>query len=319
MIVRTIKLRIIKFPSQQSGRSEEPLIAYRLRACKGLTLIELLVALVISGVLTAALYRTFIGQHKTYAVQEQIVDMRQNARVAISRMMREIRMAGFGNVSMVLPNFAAKDGPLNNIIKPDDNKNNVGQNDDQITIIGAFENISTLVIDHATGTNIIQLSNLPKDAFDTGNRKYICIGGLESHIVTNIDEIKKEVTLDGNLVNSYKSGIPVFKIKAITYKLNLQKGVPVLEREDKTDGGGGLDIAENIDNLQFRYTLDDGSESDSPADPSRIRMVRVMVHARTSLSDLEFKSDPEYKVGVGGFRRRTISSNILVRNMGANP
>ena len=92
------------------------------------------------------------------SVQEQVVDMQQNARVAISRMMREIRMAGFGNVSMVLPNFAAKDGPFNNIINPDDNKNNVGQNDDQITIIGAFEKISTLATDQHIGTSIIQLS-----------------------------------------------------------------------------------------------------------------------------------------------------------------
>jgi prepilin-type N-terminal cleavage/methylation domain-containing protein len=290
------------------------LTAYRLRACKGLTLIELLVAMAISAILIAAIYRTFIGQHRTYTVQEQVVDMQQNARVAINRMMREIRMAGFGNVSMVLPNFMAKDGPFDNIIKPYDNKNNVGQNDDQITIIGAFEKVSVLAIDHAAGTNIIQLPNLSKDDFDpNSNKKYICIGGLESHIVTKIDESKKEVSLNGNLINSHKSGIPVFKIKAITYKLNLQKGMPVLEREDNTDGGGGQDIAENIENLQFRYILDDESESDSPPDPSKIRMVKVTVTARTSMSD------PEFKGGAGGFRRRTIASNILVRNIGVNP
>jgi hypothetical protein len=38
-------------------------------------------------------------------------------------------------------------------------------------------------------------------------------------------------------------------------------------------------------------------------------MVRVTVYARTSISD------PEFKGGTGGFRRRTIASNILVRNM----
>jgi len=267
----------------------------------------LLVALVISGVLTAALYRTFIGQHKTYAAQEQIVDMRQNARVAISRMIREIRMAGFGNVNMVLPNFTAKDGPFNNIIKPDDNKNNVGQNDDQITIIGAFENISTLAIDHAIGTNIIQLSNLPTNAFDTGNKKYICIGGLESHIVTKIDEIKKEVTLDGNLINSYKSGTPVFKIKAITYRLNLQKGVPILEREDKTDGGGGLDIAENIENLQFTYTLTDGTVTDSPFRPDTTELITITMTARTKTPDAQLSGD--------GYRRRVLTSSIKIINL----
>ena len=41
-----------------------------LKKNRGLTLIELLVALVISGLLVAGLYRTFIGQQKTYTVQE---------------------------------------------------------------------------------------------------------------------------------------------------------------------------------------------------------------------------------------------------------
>jgi prepilin-type N-terminal cleavage/methylation domain-containing protein len=289
---------------------------------KGLTLIELLVAVAISGILIAAIYRTFIGQHKTYSAQEQVVDMQQNARVAISRMMREIRMAGFGNVSTVLPNFTANGGPFNNIINPSDNKNIVdGQVTDQVTIIGAFEQISILASEATPGTNIIQLAQKASE-FDLANRKYICIGGLETHTISYVDKVGNTITLNENVVNRYSIDTPVFKVKAITYQLrpdNRDPSMPVLTREDNTDGGGSQVVAENIENLQFRYTLDDGSESDSPADPSRIRMVRVTVYARTSFSDLEFKSDPKYKVGEGGFRRRTIASNVNVRNMGVNP
>jgi prepilin-type N-terminal cleavage/methylation domain-containing protein len=298
------------------------LIGNRLRACKGLTLIELLVAMAISAVLIAAIYRTFMGQHKTYMVQEQVVDMQQNARVAINRMMREIRMAGFGNVSSVLPNFTANDGPFNDIINPSDNKNIIdGQITDQVTIIGAFEQISTLTSEATPGTNTIQLAGQASE-FDLANRKYVCIGGLETHTISNISPGGNTITLNENVVNRFPIDTPVFKVKAITYQLrkdNRNPNTPVLTREDQTDGGGSQVVAENIDNLQFRYVLEDGSESDSPTDPSRIRMVRVTVHARTSFSDLEFKSDPEFKVGVGGFRRRTITSNILVRNMGVNP
>jgi len=291
---------------------------------KGLTLIELLVAVAISGILMAAIYRTFIGQHKTYSVQEQVVDMQQNVRVAINRMMREIRMAGFGNVSSVLPNFTANGGPFNNIINPSDNKNIVdGQITDHVTIIGAFEQISTLASEATPGTNTIQLAGKASE-FDLANRKYICIGGLETHTISYIDTVGNTITLNENVVNRFPidTPVPVFKVKAITYQLrqdNRNPDMPVLTREDHTDGGGSQVVAENIENLQFRYMLDDGSEYDSPADPSKIRMMRVTVHARTSFSDLEFKSDPEFKVGVGGFRRRTIASNVNVRNMGANP
>jgi type II secretory pathway pseudopilin PulG len=284
-------------------------------------LIELLVAMAISGILIAALYRTFIGQHRIYTVQEQVVDMQQNARVAINRMMREIRMAGFGNVSSVLPNFTATDGPFNNIINPRDNINIVdGQVTDQVTIIGAFEQISTLASEASPGTNTIQLKGKASE-FDANFKKYICIGGLETHTI-NVNPSDNTITLNENLVHRFPIDTPVFKVKAITYKLrpdNPNPQMPVLTREDNTDGGGSQVVAENIDNLQFRYVFEDGSEADSPADPSRIRMVRVTVRARTSFPDLEFKSDPEFKVGVGGFRRRTIASNILIRNMGANP
>ncbi len=62
---------------------------------KGLTLIELLIALVLSSVLIVSLYRIFISQQKTYTVQDQVADTQQNVRAAIDRMTKEIRMAGY--------------------------------------------------------------------------------------------------------------------------------------------------------------------------------------------------------------------------------
>ena len=291
------------------------LVASRLKGNKGLTLLELLLAMAISAVLTAAVYRTFIGQHRAYAVQEQVVNMQQNVRVAINRMMREIRMAGFGNVSMVLPDFMAKDGPFNNTINPSNNKNNVGQNDDQVTIIGAFEKVPPLATDHTIGGNTLKLDGKASDFFDLANRKYVCVGGLETHTVINISG--DTLTLSGNLVNRYGVGTPVYKVKAITYRLrwdNSSPNMPVLTREDNTDGGGSQVVAESIENLQFRYVLKDGSETDLPVDPSKIRMVRVTINARTGMEDPELRGE----IG-GGFRRRTIASNILVRNMMFGP
>ena len=292
------------------------LVAYRLKEYRGLTLIELLVALAISAILTAALYRTFIGQHRTYTAQEQVVDMQQNARVAINRMMREIRMAGFGSLWNVFPPehlpFVTLGGLFQDVMNPRDNVNNVGQNDDQLTIIGAFEQVSTLS-QSTDGSDTIQLAR-GADQFNLLTRRYLCIGGLETHIVRWISG--NTITLDSALLFNHAAGTPVFKVKAIRYRLrpdNRNPKMPVLTREDLTDGGGSQVVAESIENLQFRYVMEDGSESDSPADPSRIRMVKITVTARTSIAD------PEFKGGEGGFRRRTISSNILVRNMGVNP
>ena len=42
---------------------------------KGVTLVELMVALVISAVVIGGIYKVFILQTKTYAVQDQVMDV----------------------------------------------------------------------------------------------------------------------------------------------------------------------------------------------------------------------------------------------------
>jgi len=221
-------------------------------------------------------------------------------------MTREIRMAGFGNLStppLIFP-VTAKDGPFYNIINPGDNRNNVNRNDDQVTIIGAFEQVSTLKV---IGTNTIELNGNASEFETAGNKRYICIGGIETHTVTNVSG--NTITLSSNLVNRHAIGDPVFKVKAITYRLRwdlTNPNMPVLTREDNTDGGGSQVIAENVENLQLEYFDANGNITANPPD---IRMVKVTVTAKTNMSD------PDYKGG-DGYRRRILSSNIKVRNMG---
>jgi len=196
----------------------------------GVTLIELLVVLVLSSILMAALYRVFIGGQRVYTVQEQVVDMQQNARAAIDRMIREIRMSGYrkdildsqGNV-----------GGFTQVITPGNNVNNIGNNDDRITIIIAD--------------------------------------------------------------------------KAITYRLqwnNTDLETPVLVRDEN---GASEVLADNIETLQFTYTLRSGTVMDSPTNPDDIRMVKVSFTARTKSADPQLSGD--------GYRRRKLSSFATVRNM----
>jgi type IV pilus assembly protein PilW len=60
----------------------------------GFTLIEVLVAMVLSIIIMAAIYSTYYSQQKSYIVQEQVAAMQQNLRAATFFMEREIRMAG---------------------------------------------------------------------------------------------------------------------------------------------------------------------------------------------------------------------------------
>ncbi len=58
-------------------------------------MVELMVALAISGIIVAAIYSAYTLQHQTYSVQEQVVEMQQNVRAALLDMSRELRMAGY--------------------------------------------------------------------------------------------------------------------------------------------------------------------------------------------------------------------------------
>jgi len=264
----------------------------------GVTIIELLIALVISALLVAGIYKTFIGQQKTYTVQEQVVDMQQNARVAINKMMREIRMAGFGGLEGVLNNGGVNG--FTEIITPGTNS---------ITIVGGFEQIkrsdgTPIVIETASGNQITL--NYATNEFDGATHRFISIGGVESNTVQS--RSVKTLTLDQPILFNHPPGTPIFKIQAITYSVGTSGGKPALLRNENT-GGGNQPLAENIENIQFEYFDVDGNPLAHPiSDPKLIRMVRVTVTARTD------RLDPDFKSG-DGYRRRTITSNIYVRNM----
>jgi type IV pilus assembly protein PilW len=67
---------------------------------RGITLIELLVALVICGFVVAGIYRLFVAQTRAYTVQDQVVEVQQGIRSAMEILLRDLRMAGFDSDSI---------------------------------------------------------------------------------------------------------------------------------------------------------------------------------------------------------------------------
>jgi prepilin-type N-terminal cleavage/methylation domain-containing protein len=254
----------------------------------GVTLIELLIALVLSSLLTAALYRIFISHQKIYTVQDQVADMQQNVRIAMGQMTREIRMAGYG--ANILAIFGNVNG-FTNIITPAS---------DAITIIFADE-VGELKQNALKGAQQLKVTNA--SIFNTDKKKYLCLNGLNNYLIQNVST--DTITLTAPLAEDHPICQPIYLVKAISYYIGLSGGKSALRRNENT-GGGGQPLAENIESLEFSY-LD--AKGDATANPPDIRMVKVTVTARTS------RVDPDYKGG-DGYRRRMLSSNIRVRNMG---
>ncbi|MEW6161756.1 MAG: prepilin-type N-terminal cleavage/methylation domain-containing protein [Nitrospirota bacterium] len=56
----------------------------------GFTLVELMIAMVISLIVLAGIYNVFISSNRSYFIQESLTDMQQNARASIEFMAREL-------------------------------------------------------------------------------------------------------------------------------------------------------------------------------------------------------------------------------------
>ncbi len=66
-----------------------------LKKSEGFTLVELMITLLLVGVVTGAIYSSYITMQRSYIAQDQIAEMQQNLRAAMDIMVRDIRMAGY--------------------------------------------------------------------------------------------------------------------------------------------------------------------------------------------------------------------------------
>jgi prepilin-type N-terminal cleavage/methylation domain-containing protein len=290
---------------------------------RGLTLVELLVALVLSSILIFVLYKTFIRQHKTYAVQEQVFEVQQNARAMVARMVREIRMAGFGRVagehvpgvgyvSRILPvQFKNADGTLisyPNVLNRDQSSSGL------LTIVTAINSPFARVIGTSPRFEItVEPVDYERDRayFDekNTNKRYISIDGVESNAIKGIEEETVDgkrifrLTLQHPLEYNYGTGalVYVYPVTAISFQIE--------GREEP--GESSQPIAENIKELTFEYFSTNG---EATANDEDIRMVRVAVTATVPKE----KADPDFRDNEGR-RTRQMASNIQIRNLAFAP
>jgi type IV pilus assembly protein PilW len=63
---------------------------------KGITLVEVLIAAVLTLVIGAAALGFYVTQHNSWLAQEDVSDMQQNIRVALDEISKNVRQAGLG-------------------------------------------------------------------------------------------------------------------------------------------------------------------------------------------------------------------------------
>lgn len=61
----------------------------------GFTLVELILAMLLTGIISIGIFSAYKTQQRSYTAQDQVTEMQQNIRAGIDMMIREVRMAGF--------------------------------------------------------------------------------------------------------------------------------------------------------------------------------------------------------------------------------
>ena len=73
----------------------------RPRGQRGVTLIELMIALVLTAIIGGALYQGLVSQSRNFIQQDQVAETMQHCREATDQILRELRMAGYSMAYVV--------------------------------------------------------------------------------------------------------------------------------------------------------------------------------------------------------------------------
>ncbi|WP_299978199.1 prepilin-type N-terminal cleavage/methylation domain-containing protein [Desulfobacula sp.] len=225
----------------------------------GFTLIEILITMAITGIISTALFVSFQSQQKSYVVQENVAAMQQNLRAGMDMMVREIRMAGYD--------------PYGG---------------------SAGAGITIAVVD-GNNNSTIEFTIVADDDGDDNNND------------GTTDETGELKTIKYEIYDAYGDG---------RNDLGRQVGSSASTKRA---------VSENIDALEFFYTLLDGSKTLTP-DPALVRSVQITLLARVERGDKDFDSGdrtyarPSEETNWGpytdNFRRRLLTTTVKCRNMG---
>ena len=174
---------------------------------RGLTLIELMVALALSFIIVGAVYRAFTSQQRTYTIQDQVAEAQQSARVAMNILMRDLRMAGHGKPdgNVVIGGQEYRHS-IDVATDPDTEDSNI------MTLVGCFgtpkgyltrtaDKDETQIWVRSTGNELSKI-------FDSSRSDYIFIGGMGKMRVAEAPGSEDGMlTLEGSLTKRYPTGV----------------------------------------------------------------------------------------------------------------
>nr|MBN2276895.1 hypothetical protein [candidate division Zixibacteria bacterium] len=265
----------------------------KLKCHGGISLMETLIALFLTGLVITTVFKVYVNQHKNWAIQENVTDVQQNLRAAIDELSRQIRMAGH-RLPLGLDGIAAYNADPDTII---------------VTYVGSNSSQAVLDSDMGGSGSDLDCNGSDLSGFEDGQLAYIFqpdSGGGEFFAVQSIDIGNSRISPTTNLTRAYpKDAVVLADLQRIKYYVDnsdtLHPNLMII-----LPGQTPAVYAENIEDLQFRYRMKNGSIIDQPVIIDDIRAVSVGILARSNNPDPDITGDP--------YQRRFTSTTINLRN-----
>lgn len=278
------------------------------RRTSGFTLIELMIALVILGIATTAIFTTFMSQHKAYVVQNSVAEMQQNLRGGMQFLEMDARNAGYGlppSAAIKIPSLLLGGGTISMVsglgisdggATGSDNLYIISLSATATQIADSMPNVSAeiKVVDPA-GFQVGMIAII----FDATNADVFQVTQVQAsnhiqHNPTGIFGMENK-----NFSTAYGEGSSVALINYSGYYIDTTTDAahPKLMRNVPGDNVLISEIvADDIEDLQIRLVLADGTELNgdgiTPATLALVRQLRIYLAARTSASDPQWNEPP---------------------------
>ena len=258
----------------------------------GFSLLEVLIALAITGIITAAMFKTYVVQHQNYLTQDSITNLQQSARAVIDELAKHVRMAG-NQVPGQLSSLSGSDS-----------------NPDTITVVYKADDCLTSLSANMTSTaGGIACSDDPS-CFDIGRWVYIyhpdSANGEWFCIAAKQTSAPYTVTATDALSKSYAAGSIITTMQRAKFFIDNTTDTDNPKLMVEVPGQIPIIYADHINDLQLQYRLKNGLVVDNPVTVTEVREVMISVTGRSERSGMGVAGDD--------YQYRTYNTSINLRN-----
>lgn len=289
----------------------------------GFTVIELLIAIVITGIVVSQMLLVWTQQHRSYLQQERVVETQQDMRLLADVLVNDLRMAGFMVPRETAAGSIDGGGAGADVLCTSDPDAFVESAFDTATERFEAASVTSTVVGSVSS---VTLSPGTMDIDSDGNDDFVSGGGIlisdgagvHCGLITSVSAGSVSFT-PATVSSTSMSPISTFAVPARIYQVS----GTTLTRNDTI-------LSTQVEDLQVEWWVDSDGDAEVDADEfpihdlagedtSKLRLARLYLTTRTSTPDDSIEGQRTAAANrtagsVDSFRRRRAVTDARLRN-----